>query len=541
MVGTINSLVGLAGIWTAMLWGLPPLSANALGFGIGLAVSFVLNGGWTFRDANGGARALPWNTALPRFLVAFTVAWTLNAAAVWVVIGSATVSPYIAQIAGIIVYSITFFVLCRTWVFAAGHAATGTISKVRWLEFLKWFCLLVWLSAALGYLAWKSLDASVAGVDLKYLWFAGKLWAEGTSPYGMQYYERAQSFFLATNVPKWMVYPPSWYPLANILALMPLAVAERLWGALSGIMLVVSGALMTRTIWPLRENNQIWPFVAFATFLGMGSATALALSLGQTAPLLFIGVALFLHGFIARSQVALGAALVILMLKPNFGLPFLAFLLIWPSLWPAVIGAGALSILAALMALLPYGPVAVIQAYTELLSSYGGDPVNAPPSLTGIVNIVHHTLGLNLGGFIPVGISIIAAVAFAFWLKAAEPKSNSPDRLRYLAALALLGSVLFLVPLHTYDLLLAAPLLLLLPSFIDLWKRWIAIGSLFSFLVLFRANNLATASGLTFATEMYNAGSAIASIALFILLLVSLLNVGTEARCSATTCCQRGL
>ena len=540
IVGMINSLVGLAGIWTAMLWGVSPMYANAIGFGIGLAVSFVLNGRWTFRADNSGSRALTSNKALPRFLVAFAVAWPLNAAAVWIVISSAMVSPYIAQLAGIIVYSVIFFVLCRTWVFAEGETATRTISKVRRPVLLKWFCLIIWLSVAFGYLAWKSLDASVADVDFKYLWFAGKLWAEGTSPYGMQYYERAQSLFLDTNVPKWMVYPPSWYPLAKILALLPLAVAERLWGALSGIMIVVSGTLMLRTIWHLRESNQIWPFVAFATFLGMGSATALSLSLGQTTPLMLVGVALFLHGFVARSQVTLGAALVILMLKPNLGLPFLAFLLFWRSLWPAVVGAGAVSTLSALMALLPYDPVTVIREYTQLLRSYGGDAVNAPPSLTGLINLVYHTLGLNLGGFIPVGLAIIAAVMFAFWLKAAEPKSQSPDRVRYVAALALLGSVLFLVPLHTYDLLLAAPLLLFLPL-VDFWKRGITVFSLVPIFVLFRTNNIATATGLTFATETYFPGSSIASIALFILLLASILIVGTEARRTATTCCVRGL
>jgi putative flippase GtrA len=44
-VGIVNSVVGLSCIWAAMLLGMAPLPANALGFGVGLVMSFVLNRG----------------------------------------------------------------------------------------------------------------------------------------------------------------------------------------------------------------------------------------------------------------------------------------------------------------------------------------------------------------------------------------------------------------------------------------------------------------------------------------------------------------
>ena len=379
---------------------------------------------------------------------------------------------------------------------------------------------------ALAYLAWKSLSASVADVDFKYLWFAGSLWAEGTSPYGHIYYERAKAFFDNTNIPWLMAYPPNWYPIARATAVLPLDVAERLWGALSAIMLLASSALIARTVCSVRERDDIWPFVAFGTFICMGSATAIALSLGQTAPLMAVGLALFLRGFIARSQLALAAALVILIVKPNFGLPFVAFLFVWRSSWPAVFGAVAVSLIAASMALLPYGPLAVLEAYVEGLGNYGGDPVNKPPSLTGLVNIVYNGLGLNLGGFIPVGLAILTAVALAFWLKTVEAKNRSSDRMRLAAVLALVACVLFLTPLHTYDLLLAAPLLLL-PALSRFKWDLVTVGSLVSFFIMFRVSNLANFTGLTFPAETYFAGSALASAALLMLLLVSLLHFWT--------------
>jgi energy-converting hydrogenase Eha subunit C len=385
------------------------------------------------------------------------------------------------------------------------------------------------LLGALAYLGWKAFSPSVAGIDFKYLWFAGELWAEGTSPYGPHYQERAREIFVGTNVPWMMAYPPNWYPLSQAVALLPLETAERLWGVLSAVMLLGSGALVARTVWPLRAHDAVWPFVAFGTFLCMGSATAIALSLGQTAPLMAVGLALFLHGFVTRSRLALGAALIILMLKPNFGLPFVAFLLVWPGLWPAVLGAGAVSIAAAAMALLPYGPVTVLVAYVEGLGSYGDSAVNSPPSLTGLVNMVHHAIGWNLGGFLPVGLAIMAALPLAILLRTMEAQGTTSGPVRLSVALALLSATLFLVPLHTYDLLLAAPLLLL-PALARAQWELVTLGSLACFLVVFRMNNLARASGLNLPGETNFAGSAVASVALLVLVLVSLLHVRNEAR-----------
>ncbi|HEX3971491.1 MAG TPA: GtrA family protein [Stellaceae bacterium] len=55
IVGSVNTAVDL-GIFTGLtvLAGLAPDRANALSYACGIAVSFVLNRGWTFRDARGG-------------------------------------------------------------------------------------------------------------------------------------------------------------------------------------------------------------------------------------------------------------------------------------------------------------------------------------------------------------------------------------------------------------------------------------------------------------------------------------------------------
>lgn len=55
LVGSINTAVDL-GVFTGLtiLAGLPADRANAISYSCGVVTSFVLNRGWTFRDARGG-------------------------------------------------------------------------------------------------------------------------------------------------------------------------------------------------------------------------------------------------------------------------------------------------------------------------------------------------------------------------------------------------------------------------------------------------------------------------------------------------------
>jgi putative flippase GtrA len=116
-VGMLNTGVGLCTIWLAMSVGISPILSNAIGFSVGLVVSFSLNRTWTFRRDNRRARP---RTAIPemgRFFVAFLAAWLLNIAALFMGMQVTGVSPYLLQIVGMLIYTISFFLLCRIWVF----------------------------------------------------------------------------------------------------------------------------------------------------------------------------------------------------------------------------------------------------------------------------------------------------------------------------------------------------------------------------------------------------------------------------------------
>ena len=112
IVGILNTAVGLAVIFGSMaLLGLGDFAANAVGYGVGLIVSFVGNRRWAFRHVG------PWGPALLRFLLVFAVAYLLNLLTLMYVRDVLHVNSYLAQTAGIVAYTASFFVGSRSLVF----------------------------------------------------------------------------------------------------------------------------------------------------------------------------------------------------------------------------------------------------------------------------------------------------------------------------------------------------------------------------------------------------------------------------------------
>jgi putative flippase GtrA len=113
----INTLVGLS-----VIFGLKAflqandVFANAIGYLVGLSVSFVLNRSWTFRhEGNIPAAAV-------RFLAVFLVAYTINLAVVLTLIHGVGVNSYLAQALGMPPYTLAFFLLSKFFAFRRWEA-----------------------------------------------------------------------------------------------------------------------------------------------------------------------------------------------------------------------------------------------------------------------------------------------------------------------------------------------------------------------------------------------------------------------------------
>lgn len=114
LVGVVNTLVGLAVIFGLMFFfGIGPGVANALGYAIGLLISFVLNRLWTFKSR----RSI--KDVLPKYLAVAVLSFFLNLSIVLGASSGLGVNPYVSQVMGIASYTIFMFCGCRWFVFAS--------------------------------------------------------------------------------------------------------------------------------------------------------------------------------------------------------------------------------------------------------------------------------------------------------------------------------------------------------------------------------------------------------------------------------------
>lgn len=118
LVGVVNTLFGQSVIWFSM-WalGFGIVAANALGYGCGIVLSFVLNRNWTFN--HDGSQV----AALLRFLAVNACAYVANLLVV-VAVYHLGVSGYVAQLSGAPFYTLIGYLGSRFIVFRP--AATPT-------------------------------------------------------------------------------------------------------------------------------------------------------------------------------------------------------------------------------------------------------------------------------------------------------------------------------------------------------------------------------------------------------------------------------
>jgi putative flippase GtrA len=112
LVGVMNTLTTLSLIFLAKGWmGLGDAAANALGYAVGLTLSFILNRRWTFRHQGSISRSLP------AFLAVQALAYLLNLTCVLSLI-ELGVNAYLAQAMGIPPYTLASYLGSRYLVFS---------------------------------------------------------------------------------------------------------------------------------------------------------------------------------------------------------------------------------------------------------------------------------------------------------------------------------------------------------------------------------------------------------------------------------------
>jgi putative flippase GtrA len=113
-VGLVNTFAGLLVIYSLKyLAGTPDVKANAIGYAVGMLVSFSLNRNWTFAHRGAPSRSVI------RFLMTMAIGYAMNLLVVLVSLRALGLNAYIAQVLGMPAFTMTSFLLCKYWVFKA--------------------------------------------------------------------------------------------------------------------------------------------------------------------------------------------------------------------------------------------------------------------------------------------------------------------------------------------------------------------------------------------------------------------------------------
>jgi hypothetical protein len=192
--------------------------------------------------------------------------------------------------------------------------------------------LLLLLAALVVAVAALALATSRLGLSLTALplrdfveyWAAGQLLAAGEDPYDPGRIEELEKAAGRSETPILMWNPPWVLPLVLPLGWLPVRAAHLAWLALQIAALLVSAGLLWRHYGGDPEKPLLAPLLAL-TFVPALSA----LIVGQIAPLLVLGGAVFLPLVRRHRDAAAGAATTLLAIKPHLAYLFWVALLVW--------------------------------------------------------------------------------------------------------------------------------------------------------------------------------------------------------------------
>lgn len=333
----------------------------------------------------------------------------------------------------------------------------------------RWLVGFVILLALLSFL--RLAGSNLQQIDFSYIYTAGTVWSQGLDPYGPDFARLGQNL---PGAPIW-AYPPQWWAIATALAALDPGPAYLAWRVANIALLAIGSVLLWRTSGD-KPHAAAPPFAlaGFVFFLADSEATAAALGLGQTSIIAFAGIALFVAGA-GRKDTALAATgLVLLLLKPQFGIMFMLFALCRRELRRPALIAGITTALLTVPVLAQFGIAGSIESASRLLDNlaiYSTVQWNRPLELAGLSFLIAAAGGPGLSSFVYIGAAAVIAVL------SLDDRWDARD-----IWIVMVSTALFLIPLRGYDFVIAASLVLV----IDRYQPWARLCVLLGLALLWR-------------------------------------------------------
>ncbi len=364
----------------------------------------------------------------------------------------------------------------------------------------------------ISYLIWKIISHRGTDLDFQYLWLAGRLWADGITPYSVEYQEAGQSLFARFNGQPFY-YPPNWWLVTRLFALFDHELALEMWRIFNGTIIIFSSYLLHASF---REcNEQLEPyFVLFYTeLLSLMQITIIIIFVGQTSLLLYLGIVLIICGTLTSRNRMLIIGFCIILLKPQVGMPlFFAFIMFkryhTPAIW-----AGLITFFLSLPPLIINGPISTLKLYLNGLSVHSTYLVNSPAHSTGLKNIMVTVFNISVSSLIISATSIFVMILTTIYFKKViqQKELNFEDKLLFLMLSII--AIAFVAPLHEYDLMFITPIMLLSVK-LSLNHKAVIFACM---IITARIGNIANIFGITLDEDVRTFNSIIYTIVLFMI------------------------
>lgn len=326
-------------------------------------------------------------------------------------------------------------------------------------------------------------------IDFKYFWLSGQIWLSGGTPYGDAFAALGAEAFPGEKVNPFF-YPPNWRPFAALTALSDPDTAENIWG-------LASVAALGLAAWHLAGLSQsaraaigrwrMFVLILFVLVVFSHSAT-IALHIGQPTLFLLCAFTSVLLALRDHNRTLLVAALVVLLLKPQFSLPlsFALFVCVSWARGPVLI-AGFITGVLALIGLGFSAPVETFSQFLDNVALYNGFPENWPIHMAGPL-FASALLGLpDISAFVWLGLCFLTLLGIAIMVHQQQLDLTRSGAVVDLAILVA-ALTIFLMPTHNPDTLLAMPALLMLERAIGLQRILLLTGAM----LVMRAFSLST-------------------------------------------------
>jgi hypothetical protein len=342
----------------------------------------------------------------------------------------------------------------------------------------------------------------LTSMDFRYIWLAGELWERGANPYGPEYMQAGAVVFPTGFAISPWAYPFHWWAPARLASVLAPEPAFGLWVAVTTVLLAGAAVLVCRSARKVGARLTPTATLLIGAYALSTTMVSYVLRTGQPALMAQCGIALMIYGVLTERRAITVVGIVLAMLKPQLGLPFVTALCILPGgLLLAIAGAAGV-LLACVPAFLQSGAEAQVRGLlVASQSAYQQISYNTAEAMAGLPHLVHLATGRDLSILLSM---LLAAVLTAAAAVAVRRRARGERKLLYVVlTTAITGTV---VGLHTYDLAILLALLPFVSLLAPAQRGVVAIG----FVLLWRPENVARLLGSTgFIPTLQTAGAAL--------------------------------